>query len=572
MHGQFIVGLSGLCCYGWESRFALPHFVQSACLPHQFVCIMIASVLAYMKNRFLNRPELGLFELGLISALLFIAACFPIVSVQLPPLGDYANHLARMHVIAHIGDDKQLAQYFSVNWGIIPNLAMDVLVPPLLHVMDVFAAGQLFVILVVFLLVSGPMFLSWTIWRQLTLAPLLAFGFIYNGFFMLGLMNYLFGVGLAIWASAIWIRCRHKPWWLIVLQSAVFTVALFLCHLYAVGLYLLAIGSYELWDWQQRHFRFDLRLFLTGGLFAALLGLVLILLLNGPTWGLSGVYDWDDQGKIEGIAQIFRLYDDKFDLVIMLAFLAGLGAGLRLRILHMHPAGTVCLVLGLALYLAMPATLFGSMMADQRLPIAVLLFAFGFVRIDLPLRTGRLVFIAVLICLCMVRFGEVASRWHQIDDYVQEFRQAIKMLPRGARVIVAQADEADGPAALNDGMSHIPCLAVIDRSALVATLFTVSGKQILGVRHPYSEIVDRDDGFLPSMSQLNAAEANSPPNDPFWATWFQDHDYVFEMFGAPDSENPNPDRLELVYRGSKFHLFRIIKDASDEDEKPENTK
>jgi hypothetical protein len=220
------------------------------------------------------------------------------------------------------------------------------------------------------------------------------------------------------------------------------------------------------------------------------------------------------------------------------------------------------------IYLAMPATLFGSMMADQRLPIAVLLFAIGFVHINLPRRPGRVVFISVLLFLCLVRFGEVATRWNQIDSYVQEFREAIAAMPQGARVLVAQADQPDGPASLNDGLSHIPCLATIDRSALVTTLFTVKGKQILGVKHPFSEIVDRDDGYLPTMSQLIAAEGTTPANDPFWATWFQDHDYVFEMFGAPDSPNANPERLDLVYRGSKFHLYRVIKDTNEEEEKP----
>lgn len=520
------------------------------------------------KSLFMSRPELAKSEIAVVFAVLLIGACLPVLSVQLPPLGDYANHLARMHIIAHVGSDPFLGQYFTITWGIIPNLAFDILVPPLLHLMDVFTAGKIFVIAVIVVLVTGPMALNWAVTRQLSLAPLLTFGFIYNGFFMLGLMNYLFGVGLAMWASAVWIMLRERAGWLFVLLSIAFTLALFFCHLYAVGLFLLAIGSYELWDWQHRRFRFDRRLFLTGLLILSLLACAVILLLNGPTWSLSGVYDWDDQGKIEGIALIFRLYDDKFDLVVLIAFLGGLGVGLRMRILHMHPAGIVCLIISIALYLAMPTTLFGSMMADQRLPIAGLMFAIGFIRFTLPSQTGRLVFVTVLTVICMVRFGEVASRWQQIDVYVQEFRQAIALLPQGARVLVAQADEADGPAALNDGMSHIPCLAVIGRSALVTSLFTVSGKQILGVRHPYSEIIDRDDGYLPNMSQLIAAEGLTPASDPFWATWFQDHDYVFEMFGAPDSENANPERLEPVFRGSKFHLFRVIKDTSEEDEKP----
>jgi pimeloyl-ACP methyl ester carboxylesterase len=56
-----------------------------------------------------------------------VGACLPILSVQLPPLGDYANHLARMHIIAHVGSDPFLGQYFTITWGILPNLAFDVL-------------------------------------------------------------------------------------------------------------------------------------------------------------------------------------------------------------------------------------------------------------------------------------------------------------------------------------------------------------------------------------------------------------------------------------------------------------
>ena len=263
-------------------------------------------------------------SLLLAFVVLYIGAALPILSVKVPPLGDYANHLSRMFIIASGQGDPFLSSYYKVKWAIIPNLAMDVLVPPLLKLFDIYMAGKLFVLLVILVLVSGPMVLNRVVTGRFSPVPLLAFGFIYNGFFMIGLMNYLFGVGLAVWATAVWIWGRNRSPVFIVLQSLAFTLILFFCHLYAVGLYLLAVGSYELWAWSHRAFRVDRRL---GGLVVLLgviLALVLALLLNGPTWSLSGVYDWDDQGKIEGIAAIFRLYDDKFDLVVLLAFLATL--------------------------------------------------------------------------------------------------------------------------------------------------------------------------------------------------------------------------------------------------------
>ncbi len=496
---------------------------------------------------------------------LYVGAVLPILSVKVPPLGDYANHLSRMFILANGASDPFLQTYYKVKWAIIPNLAMDALVPPLLNLVDVYVAGKIFAMLVILVLVSGPLALNKVMTGRFSPVPLLAFGFIYNGFFMIGLMNYLFGVGLAIWATALWIAGRAHGAVVMTLQALFFTLVLFFCHLYAVGLYVLAVGSYELWAWSKRSFRWDRHLLGLFLLLSAVLTLVLILLLNGPTWSLSGVYDWDDQGKIEGLAAIFRLYDDKFDLVALLAFLAALGFGLSRRLLHVHPAGIACLVLSFLAYLVMPATLFGSMLADQRMPIAILMFAIGFVRVDFPSGSARLSFVAILIAICCVRYAEVGHHWQQIERYVQEFNEGMSKMERGARVMVAQADEPDGVVSINDGLSHVPCLAIIERSALVSTAFTVKGKQILGVKAPFSEIVDRDDGFLPNMSQLVAAESQTPANDPFWATWFKDHDYVVEMFGGIEAVNPDPDHLELVYKSEKFQIFRILKDVDDEE-------
>src|SRR5262245_30428130 len=83
-------------------------------------------------------------------ALLFIAmtviAAIPIALHPLPPLADYVNHLSRMHVIASIGSDPDLARYYEIDWQIIPNLMMDLVVPPLNQIMSVFAAGQVYTI------------------------------------------------------------------------------------------------------------------------------------------------------------------------------------------------------------------------------------------------------------------------------------------------------------------------------------------------------------------------------------------------------------------------------------------
>src|SRR5262249_27913419 len=68
------------------------------------------------------------FSGGQIAALFVLFACIaaiPVLLHPLPPISDYINHLSRMHVIAAIGSDSNLARFYQVNWEIIPNLMMD---------------------------------------------------------------------------------------------------------------------------------------------------------------------------------------------------------------------------------------------------------------------------------------------------------------------------------------------------------------------------------------------------------------------------------------------------------------
>ena len=78
--------------------------------------------------------------------LFYLIAALPLLLGVIPPLGDYLNHLARMHVILAGGRDPWLAQFYAVHWALIPNLAIDLLVPPLAKVVGLFWAGKLFVL------------------------------------------------------------------------------------------------------------------------------------------------------------------------------------------------------------------------------------------------------------------------------------------------------------------------------------------------------------------------------------------------------------------------------------------
>jgi len=142
-------------------------------------------------------------------ALLFVAlmavAIIPVLSHRLPPLSDYVNHLARVHVINEIGEDPNLSRFYSIDWAIIPNLMIDLVVPWLSEVMNVYAAGQTFTVLSFLLIVSGTLALNRALFGRWSVLPLIAIPLLYNGVLLVGVMNYVFGIGLALWALAGWV-------------------------------------------------------------------------------------------------------------------------------------------------------------------------------------------------------------------------------------------------------------------------------------------------------------------------------------------------------------------------------
>src|SRR5437660_7975609 len=183
-------------------------------------------------------------------AILFIAlaaiASIPILLYPWPPLSDYINHLARMHVIATIRSDPDLALFYQIEWQVIPNLMMDLIVPILQRVMNVYLAGQAYTIITFVLILSGTLALNRQLYRHWSVLPLIAFPLLYNKVLLVGTMNYLFGIGLSLWALATWVALRERAPVLRLAVSTLFVLALFFCHLFAVGVYGLGLLAFEL--------------------------------------------------------------------------------------------------------------------------------------------------------------------------------------------------------------------------------------------------------------------------------------------------------------------------------------
>jgi hypothetical protein len=509
-------------------------------------------------------------QVAVLFGVLALVALIPVITHPLPPLEDYLNHLARMHVIATIGRDPYLARFYEIDWQIVPNLMMDMVVPVLARIMNVYLAGQVFTVAALLLIVSGTLALNRALFGQWSVLPLIAFPFLYNYVFLVGLMNYEFGMGLALWALAIWVWLRERAWPLRLAVSALFVVLLFFCHLFAVGLYGLGLLAYELW---RALTRVDLSPQIRAIDFAAT-GLpfvpVLVLLLMSPTWAHRWDYDWEPRGKIDGLIYVIEVYSD----VVAFVVVAGIGAAaiwaFRRGLLRFHPVGWLLLLVGCLIYIALPRILFATYMADQRLPIAVAFMLIACVQLELRHRLVRRGFLALLLVALVLRVIEVDLAWAQLSPLTLEFRDSIKRISPGSTILIAYADQSAGDDVRDLGLVHAACLAMIERSALVTTAFTVNGKQIMHVQTRYHDQVDTEDGTPPSVEQLLVEVTRKDyETTAYWQNWQTRFDYVYLLFTEDEAINPAPDVMTLIYDGGRFQLYRINKQtAANKDPAP----
>ncbi len=498
-------------------------------------------------------------------------AATPVLLHPLPPISDYINHLSRMHVIASLGSDSDLTRFYQVNWQIIPNLMMDMILPVMVRFMNVYAAGQAYMIASFVLILSGTFALNRQLYGRWSVLPLLAFPLLYNHVFLVGTMNYVSGIGLSLWALVAWIALRERHLALRLTVSSLFVIALFFCHLFALGTYGLGLLAFELNRLRSSAPAGN------GGLRAAralpvrlldfaATGLpflpVLPLLMMSPTWGLRGEIGWELNGKIDGLVFVLSVYSNTVALLLAAVVALAAGYALYCRALRFHAFGVVLLAVGAVVYLAMPRVIFDTYMADQRLPISLAFMVIACARLDFDRPGLRHAFarygaVALLFLLLAVRISEIQTAWAALSPGIASFRESVELIDRGAKVMVAYADPDGGDDVRDLGLVHAACLAVIERSALVTTVFTVVGKQILHVRDDFRDRVDTQDGSPPTVENLLRVADRDPSGDDYWRRWTTDYDYLYVLFTDARYKNPDPARLIPVFAGEKFILYRI---------------
>ena len=478
-------------------------------------------------------------------AALFAVAALPVLFCDILPLVDYPNHLARMALLAHLPDDPTLQRYYALAWHPIPDLAMDAVVPPLLSSIGLAAAGKVFVLATFLLLAGGPMLLGRTLFGRWQAWPLLAFLLLYGRLLLWGIVNYLFGLGLACCALAAMVALRPRGATLRLAAGGAAALAVYFAHLMAFGVYAVLLAGIELqaMGWRPRE---GLRR-LAVALLPLALPFALLLAAGGTGSGtVSFAQPWR---KLDLLFSVFDLYHRLFDIACFALAVVGMGVAYWRRWAALAPQMALPLVLLLAAYAVMPSQMMGASGIDRRMPLALALVLVGATCWTAPRLAQARGFFAVAAALLVLRLATVAQSWHASDLEYRPIVAALAAVPQGSRIAVAAPPDAVDIQATP--LVHLPVLAAALDDAFVPTLFALPGQQPIALTPRYAALA----AATPPDRLWADFVVGAPPSDGARAILAQ-YDYV-AFTGVRPFALADPRGLTPVFIAPRFQLFRV---------------
>jgi hypothetical protein len=490
-----------------------------------------------------------------------IVAILPTLLVRIPASEDYLNHLGRMYILT-TATTNEPNPYYQVSWALYPYLAMDIIVPLLGRVMDVETAGWFFYLASQLLVVTGAIALELSVKRRHELAGVAALLTIYSMPFSLGLVNFEFGTGIALWGVASWIAlARNEDWRPRIAVHIVFTVVLFLSHIFALGIYGLTIGVFEL----RRIFasKFDIRR--TSITFIMLVCPVLVMLfLMKETGATIGEVDneWSFAWKPIWLALFLNGYS--------ISLAAGSAAALAVLLSYLVVKRRLSISIdgkwiGLAflfVFLAMPFKLFGSRMADIRVITAAFLILPAFV--TFAPKEKLLGYLAALItgAIICINISYVAYVWFSYRSDYADMKESFALIRQGSFVLVGSGDTTSSTLLTDAPIWRAPTLAVYYAKAFVSSLYTIPGTHAVEVRPDlkHLDVDNRTETYAPpSLATLEIiAHGGQVPHAPrYIRNWTCDFDYLYLL--GPPRPNILPDVLDQLVAQRRFTLYRVRK-------------
>ncbi len=414
--------------------------------------------------------ELKFYNLALFAVLLMILA--PIWIVKYPGVADYPNHLARCYILAHYHEDLIWQQRYLLDYTPLPNLAIDLIVTPLLRILPLLVAGKVFLSIAAILYVVGCSAVGRAvIGKPNWLALACAFTF-YNSTLLSGFVNYIFGIGVFLCAFAYWLRVRDRMTFVRFVLCCLLSIAAFLAHMSSVVILGVACCTIAILDFVQ-----DRKIL---GSIVKLIWLGCpVLLMVGFMKGsgrVGGIIWRSPLGKLTTLLAPIRSYNAVLDTATLVVLLVCALVLLRRGKVHLAVVASFVLFV---LYLITPATLFTASGVDLRYVVP------GFLLLALSIEPiwgrSKKAALAVALAAMMIHTWSISAKWLSMSNRSADVLAMGEVLPAGARIyaVIPSLNGATNP---DPGFINVIQLWTATHKAEVSTLFALPGQQPLVFR------------------------------------------------------------------------------------------
>ena len=187
--------------------------------------------------------------LGTQGALLLVLGTAPVASVPLlfvdvPPMLDYSNHLARIHLISNLDRDAGLAEWYELGPLTQLNIAAELMIPVLSRFLGLYRAGRVFLFVVIVSTLAGVALLHRALFQRWSAWPLASSLIVYNATFLAGFLNFSLSIGLSLLAMALWVLLENRPLWIRAAANASVGTVLCVAHFFGAAFYVLMLSTY----------------------------------------------------------------------------------------------------------------------------------------------------------------------------------------------------------------------------------------------------------------------------------------------------------------------------------------
>jgi hypothetical protein len=490
----------------------------------------------------------------------------PFLLVEVPPLLDYPNHLARMVVLAS-PHDPILSLFARPRWGIIPDLGIDVVLPPLLHLLPVHVAGRIVVAFIVLLPVLGAVAYSRAAFGQCSWWALGVSLVAYNEPLLLGFLNFTASLGLALLLAAAWITWRDTRPALIAAATAVGAIVIFFCHLMGLVCLAVLLSAFEaerIWRRSPPMLPNAARSF---AMLAAVFGAPVFLYARSPFAPVGGDTEFRSlHDKILALLVPFINYHLTLDIITAIAVAVFVAACLLTRLCRFAAGSSIAIAVFLLLFAVAPGAAKGGQNIDIRFIVMAALLLFAGI---LPQRLPRMMAFgcaAVFVGLFAARMTILAMVWHASAADIADLRSIITAVPPGSAVFIASVTPEETPQYWNNAPRwrrlsngqrediHMPALLMIERRAFWPFLFDEISQQPIEKRLKYRILGERANPIpdLADFARLDTVDLHG-----------FNYLLLLDAGGAKNLVNLAPCRLAMISRTDFVALYRVRPQSLD---------